>query len=81
MHLIHQLFGDCHTQTGTLVGSAAAVRLLRERLKDMLQKFLAHTDAVVTDLHAQVNQPLLAEGFACAEVDGAAVRGVFYGVA
>ena len=57
------------------------MRLLRERLKDMLQKILAHTDAVVANLHAQVNQPLLAEGFARAEVDGAAVRGVFYGVA
>ena len=77
MHLVHQLFGDGHAQAGALVGSAAGLLLLGERLKDVLQKFLAHTDAGVGDLDAQVYQSFLEQGLAGIEVDGAAVGSVF----
>lgn len=77
MHLVHQLFGDGHTQAGALVGSAAGLLLLSERLKDVLQKFLAHADAGVSNLDAQVYQPFLEQGLAGIEVDGAAVGSVF----
>ena len=46
----------------------------------MLQELLAHADAVVRDLDAQMDKALLIQGFLGAEADRAAVRRVLDGV-
>ena len=80
MHLVNELLCDGHAQTRALVVGAARALLLRERLKNMLQEFLAHTDAVVLDLHPQVDKTFFKQRFLGAEVDLAAVGRVLDGV-
>ena len=80
MHLVNELLCDGHAQTRALVVGAARALLLRERLKNMLQEFLAHTDPVVLDLHPQVDKTFFKQRFLGAEVDLAAVGRVLHGV-
>ena len=81
-HHIYDVFRDRHTQPGALDAAAGRRLLAREGVKDVLLELRGHTDAVVLDVEHIGGVAAAGAGlFGNADVDGAARRGEFYGVA
>ena len=49
MHLFNQTFDDRHAKPSSLVNTTRIIFLLCKRIKDVIQKFLAHANSRVRD--------------------------------
>ena len=69
IHLINKIFHNRHSESGTIVYASDICTFLGKRVKNMLQKFLIHTDSCIPDRPAVSN---------CSIFDSQTGAGCFY---
>ena len=79
-HTVRQLLYDGKPQTRTLILRTAGFLFLREHIKGVLDKLLAHTDAFVLAAEGQHNAPVRLHFLGVGHRDRAARRAEFDGI-